>query len=100
MTDKPTPTFVQTGPGGTSFVGPDAVDLYRAITLKVALGFYVKTKMLMTRNATPTTLLTIATEYTGKAYKRGQHQIAHDDLVIWIETMKAAMPVIDQDGEQ
>lgn len=85
--------------GGTSFVGPDAVRLYGAITLKVALSSYIKFKMRMNRQLTPTAMLQSATAVTGKTYKRGQYQAAHDDLVTWIETMKAAMPVVGPDGQ-
>lgn len=78
--------------GGTTFAGPDAVNLVRAVHLKAALSLYAKTKMLMTRGSTPTVLLKIAAEYTGKKYKRGQHAQAADDLQVWIATMKAALP--------
>jgi hypothetical protein len=30
--------------------------------------------------------------YTGKKYKRGQHDEARADLKVWIETMKSAIP--------
>jgi hypothetical protein len=49
--------------------------------------------MKMTRGASPTVLLGIAGEYTGKKYKRGQYDQAAQDLNVWIETMRAAMPV-------
>ena len=79
--------------GGASFVGRDAVNLYRAITLKGALRMYARSKMLMTRGVTPTAMLLLATEYSGKKYKRGAHAEAADDVGIWVETMKAALPI-------
>ncbi len=80
--------------GGFSCVGHDAVHLYRAVTLKQALSMYARSKMLMARNITPTSMLAMATSYTCKAYKRGQHQQAATDLQVWIDTMKAALPVV------
>jgi hypothetical protein len=82
--------------GGITMAGRDAVNLYRAITLRQALAMYAKTGMLMTRGATPTVILKLASEYTGKAYKRGQHLQAAADVQVWIDTMKAAMPVTDK----
>ena len=46
--------------GGTSFVGADAVNLYRAVHVKQALLMYAKTGLKMTRGATPAVLLAIA----------------------------------------
>lgn len=81
--------------GGTTLVGPDAVNLFRAISVRAALTMYARTGMKMTRGATPTVLLAIATEYSGKAYKRGQYDQAAEDVRIWVETMKAALPTTD-----
>jgi hypothetical protein len=82
--------------GGTTIQGKDGISFYRAITCKQALVFYMKTKMLTTRGATPTVLLAIASEYTGKKYKRGQYQAAVDDLHTWIETMRAGLQIEDE----
>ena len=79
--------------GGTTFAGPDAVNLFRAITLKSALSMYAACGMIPTRGVTATVMLKIAKEYTGKTYKRGEHAKAALDVSVWIETMKAAMPV-------
>jgi hypothetical protein len=81
-------------PGGSMFAGPDAVNLVRAVHLKAALSLYAKTKMLMTRGATPTVLLKLAEEYTGKKYKgNDKYNEAAEGVRIWIETMRAALPV-------
>lgn len=83
--------------GGTTLVGPDAVNLFRAATLKSALNLYARTGMLMTRGATPTRLLQMAKEYTGKTYKGAdKYTAAAADVGVWIDTMKAALPVTDQ----
>ena len=84
--------------GGSSYVGPDAVNLYRAVTVASGLRMYARSKMLLTRGATITVLLRIAGEYTGKKYKRGQAELASEDMRVWIETMKAALPTT-VDGE-
>lgn len=83
--------------GGTMLVGPDAVNLMRAITLKSALSMYARSGMLMTRGATPKVMLAIAKEYTGKDYKgHGKYTTAAEDVGKWIDTMKAALPVTDE----
>ena len=82
--------------GATTFAGRDAVNLFRAITLKSALGLYAKSKLLTTRGLTPTLMLTLAGEYTGKKYKRGQHAQAAEELDAWIQTMRCALPITHQ----
>ena len=82
--------------GGITLAGPDAVNLYRAITLRQGLVMYAKHKMLLTRGATPTFLLATATEYTGHKYKRGAYLEAAKGMDDWIATMKAALPVTDE----
>lgn len=79
--------------GGTSFVGPDATNLMRAIKLASALRLYARSGMIPTRGVTITVMFKIAKEYTGKDYKRGQALLAYEDVRIWVETMKAAIPV-------
>ena len=82
------------GPGGSMYAGPDAVNLVRAVHLKAALSMYAKTKMLMTRGATPTMLLVMAREYTGKTYKgANKYHDAAEGVQVWIDTMRAALPV-------
>jgi hypothetical protein len=78
----------------TSYDGPDAVTLFRATTIRSAL------KLLMqgikpTRNATFTSTLILAGNITGKKYKNKRTEVvsAIDDLTVWIETMKSALPI-------
>ena len=78
--------------GGTTFVGPDATNFVRAVTLRAALRMYAETKMRLARNITPTQMLTMAGEYTGKVYLRGDYTLAAEELSVWIETMRAALP--------
>ena len=94
---NPNESYVVHHPGGTTHVGPDAVNLVRAAYLKTALSMYARSKMLMTRGATPTVLLSMAKEYTGKTYKgANKYHDAAEGVRVWIETMKAALPVEDQ----
>jgi hypothetical protein len=81
--------------GGISFVGYDAVSLYRVMQLRMALGLYAKCGMIPTRGVGPKRMLGIASEYTGKRYAatRAHATLAVDDLTVWIETMKSALPV-------
>lgn len=80
-------------PGGMTFVGPDATNLFRAAILKVSLDLYGKTKIVPTRGVTGPSMLRMATEYTGHTYKRGAYAEAAKDVADWVQTMKAAMPV-------
>ena len=80
--------------GAASFVGPDAVALFRATALKSGLNMYAKCKMQPNRAWTPTAMLAAAADITKKTYKRGQYTQAAADLQIWIDAMKLAMPVV------
>ena len=85
--------------GGASYVGPDAVNLMRAITLQAALRLYARTGMIPTRGVTAMVMLKLAKEYTNKTYKRGQHAQAAEDMQVWIDTMRAALPFTDNRSE-
>lgn len=78
--------------GGVMFAGAGAVDVFRAITLKSALNSYAKHGLRMNRALTPTRMLTLATEYTGVKYKRGEHAKAATDLAAIIDAKRAAIP--------
>ena len=87
-------SHVTIGPrGSASFVGHDAVELFRAMTLRNALGMYQKTGMKPNRAWTPTAMLNLAGHIGGKKYKRRAYQEAIDDLTVWIETMRSALPI-------
>jgi hypothetical protein len=60
------------------------------VTLKQALSIHVKTegRMRLTRMATPTNMLKMASEYTGKRYRRGEQNVALQDLVMVLESLK------------
>ena len=56
--------------------------LFRLVTLKQALKIHVRTegRMKLTRTATPTMMLKMASEYTGKRYRRGEQAQALTDI--------------------
>jgi hypothetical protein len=60
-------------------ISPEA---YRLVALKQALKIHVMTqgRMKLTRTATPTRMLQMASEYTGKQYRRGQQAQALADI--------------------
>ncbi len=80
----------------TSFVGHDSVKLYQACVLESSLRLYAKTGMIPTRGMTITKLLALATSFTGKAYKRGEHLKAAADVATWHQTMLAGLLVEDR----
>ena len=79
-----------------AYVGPDATELFRAKAIKAAISLHGKTGMIPTRGVTITKLFAMAQGYTGKKYKRGEHDRAVNDLAVWINTMASALPIIEQ----
>jgi hypothetical protein len=81
----------------TIFTG-DAVEMVRVVHIKHAIGLWQKYKMLTTRGATISKMLQLAHDVTKKGpYKNSDagYSAALVDLDIWLNTLKAAMPVID-----
>lgn len=64
----------------TSATTPAEINMVVLITIKAAMKLYLKTGIKANRAYTPANMLAKATEFTGVKYKRGQLQIAHDDL--------------------
>jgi hypothetical protein len=75
-----------------SFVGPDAVEVFRVATLASALGL-LKVGITPTRGLTMKKALAMVTPYTGQTYK-GKKDIerARADLKVWLQAMKSALP--------
>ncbi len=86
-------SYIRVSQGSTSYVGPDATQYFRVKMLRHALMGWLKFKMIPTRGVNLTKMLKMAEEYTGNKYKRTQVQWAIEDLDVWINTMRAAMPV-------
>lgn len=81
------------GPNGViTFSGPDAVALYRALTLRNHLALYRKAKLIPCRGMGIRKMLALATSITGNQYKLSQIHEAEADLTVWIETMRSALP--------
>ena len=92
-------SYIEHGKGGVMFVGPAATSLVQAITLKHSIGFYAKTGMKVTRMASPKFMLELASQITGKKFKRGQYAQAVAALETWIEEQRAQIPVIKQEAQ-
>ena len=88
-------SYVTTSPLGqiTSFVGPNATQLFRARVLKNALQLHAKCGIIPSRGITITKMLTLATTYTKKPYRRGQSTQAIEDLNAYCAALEASLPV-------
>ena len=75
-------------------IGTDAVCCHQVATIISGLKLSIATdgKMILTRGATPKRLMELAKTYTGKNYKRTEKQKCNDDLQIWFNNMKSALP--------
>lgn len=87
-------SYIDRGKHGIMFVGPDATNLYRAAVIKNGLRL-LKQGIKPSRNWTLTKALAAATGYTGKTYKRSEADKAIADMTAWIDAMKAAIPVVE-----
>jgi len=77
--------------GSTTFAGYDATELFRAATIRSALGLLLK-GIQPTRGMTLTKTLALCERFTGRRYRRTEADQAIFDLTVWIETMKSAIP--------
>lgn len=78
----------------SSFVGPDAVNYVRAEILASSIALWVSCKINPTRGVDITQMLSMATDYTGKKYKRSEAMQACNDIKKWACEMKAALPKV------
>ncbi len=79
----------------TTFVGPDATQLFRVRMIKSAIELHGKNGMLMTRGANITKVLAEATKITGKKYTgKTKHASAIADLDKWLTAMNSAIPIV------
>lgn len=94
MTDE---TYIKLNKEGdpVTFVGK-GVDVFQVVMLRTAIGTWLKTKMIMTRNLTPSVMARAARHYTGNSYAptaKGLGQ-AYTDLKAVLERLKEEVPVI------
>jgi hypothetical protein len=85
-----------------SLEGRDAVQLMRVQTIITGIRMNIQTngQMVLTRGATITRLLTMATEYTGQKYssrKLADKERAITDLTVWFNNMKSTIPTETND---
>ena len=80
--------------GGGAYVGPEAVDLFRARMLASSLRLYAKTGTIPTRGANLKFMLGMACQYTGKRYRvsKAQAMLAAEDVKAWADALALALP--------
>ena len=83
----------------SSYVGEDATRLAAAIILRSAIEMWRKSGIIPTRGMTIRRMLDRASHVTGKTYgpPRGVRgaSLAEQHLTLWIEAMRASMPVVE-----
>lgn len=89
-------SYIKADSFSVSFVGPDAVHLYRALSLMNAISLHKKSGIIPTRGMGIMRMFKQAQEFTGQTYKRGEHDRAIHDLHTWIQLMRSSLP-IEQD---
>jgi hypothetical protein len=99
MTTTKDTSEIRTSKSSVTYSGSDAVELFRAATLRSALGLLQK-GIMPTRGLNMTKALGLAERYTGRKYKRTESAAAIRDITVWIETMKSAIPVVDADQQR
>lgn len=77
--------------------GREAVELMRVQTIIMGIKMNISTNgaMVLTRGATITKLLTMASSYTGSKYsarKQADKERAIADLQVWFNNMKSTIP--------
>lgn len=98
MTTTPSTVTVHQG-GGSSHVGPAAIDRFVVITVKRAL-MMSKSGMLLTRGATPTKMRQRVSEWTGRTYKGvTKNDDAIADCVLIIEALERGITYKDLRAE-
>ena len=84
-------TIVNEGGQVRSISGGKAVNLYRAKVVMIGINLYLNTGMQANRMYTPTNMKAVASEYTGKQYKKGRKALeqAAADLKTYLESAEA-----------
>jgi hypothetical protein len=75
--------------GGVSFVGDEAVDVFRAMAIASALKLYAKTGIRANRAYTPKAMMSAASKITGKPFKPRAYLEAADALTAFAEAKRA-----------
>lgn len=94
--DKPDNSEIVHHRGGTTIKGPDAMRYFHGVQVQHAITLYIKTqgRIIVTRGATISRLLALATTFTSKQYKNtpAGRMEAEKDMQNWTATMRAALP--------
>lgn len=72
--------------------GKENIELFRLVTIKSAMGLYLRSGMRVNASYTPTNMNLVVSKITGKSYgssKKGV-QLAFNDLVAHIEQLKTS----------
>jgi len=85
---------IEVGAGGQSFVGREAVELYRLAVLASALKLYGQHGIRANRGYTPTRMLQAASQALGVTFKRGAYLQAAEALLARVDELKASIPVV------
>lgn len=81
----------------SSYIGPDAVEVFRAKAIKAGITMWAKTGMRPNRHWTPTAMIQAAGRITGKTYRvnKKSAELIAADLEIWINNMISALPIVE-----
>jgi hypothetical protein len=77
---------------GTSFVGPDAVQVFRCRAIASALRLYAATGMQANRAYTPKAMMAAATQITGVVFKARDYAGAAAALTSHADTLQSTIP--------
>ena len=81
-------SYVRISDHGTTFIGPDAVRLFQASTVRAALRMHLDG--MKSRRMPLTRLLSLAAGFTGRPAAAPR---AIADLTAWLDAMRAATPI-------
>lgn len=86
-------SYIRHNQSGTSYVGPDAIQLFRAKSIRGALRLWTH-GLKPSRGVRLRDLINAASAITGKRYpKRASHiPFIVDDLEVWMSAMQSALP--------
>jgi hypothetical protein len=88
-------SYVKCDANSITFAGPDAVHMYRVLSLMNAISLHKKSGLIPTRGMGIMRMFKQAQEFTGQTYKRGEHDRAIDDLHTWIQLMRSSLPLLE-----
>lgn len=87
-----TDSYIRHGNGGSSFVGPAAVSVFRAIVLANGLRMYGRTGIKPNRMWSPSRMINAAEEITGKKFKKRDYEGAANAVDEWIKQVRPTIP--------